>query len=38
MYGLGYNDEKDFRITFRIYTGLSPKEYHRKSKREMAFS
>lgn len=37
MYGLGYNDEKAFRITFRKYTGLSPKEYRRKYKREMAF-
>ena len=24
MYGVGYNDEKAFRNTFRKYTGLSP--------------
>jgi len=38
MYGIGYNDEKAFRNTFRKYTGLSPLEYRNKYNREMAFS
>lgn len=38
MYGVGYNDEKAFRTTFKKYTGLSPKEYRNKYNREMAFS
>jgi len=38
MYGIGYNDEKAFRTTFRKYSGLSPKEYRSKYNREMAFS
>jgi transcriptional regulator GlxA family with amidase domain len=38
MYGIGYNDEKAFRSTFRKYAGLSPKEYRKKYNREMAFS
>ncbi len=36
MYGVGYNDEKAFRNTFRKYTGLSPLEYRSKYNREMA--
>ncbi len=38
MYGIGYNDEKAFRNTFKKYSGLSPKEYRNKFNREMAFS
>ncbi len=38
MYGIGYNDEKAFRNTFKKYSGLSPKEYRNKYNREMAFS
>ncbi len=38
MYGIGYNDDKAFRNTFRKYSGLSPKEYQRKYNREMAFA
>lgn len=38
MYGVGYNDEKAFRNTFKKYTGLSPLEYRRKYNREMALS
>ena len=38
MYGIGYNDDKAFRTTFRKYCGLSPKEYRKKYNREMAFS
>ena len=38
MYGVGYNDEKAFRNTFRKYTGLSPLDYRSKYNREMAFS
>lgn len=38
MYGVGYNDEKAFRNTFRKYTGLSPLDYRNKYNREMAFS
>lgn len=38
MYGIGYNDDKAFRNTFRKYSGLSPKEYRKKYNREMAFS
>ncbi|MEX0289075.1 MAG: GlxA family transcriptional regulator [Flavobacteriaceae bacterium] len=38
MYGIGYNDEKAFRKTFRKYSGLSPKAYQRKYNREMAIS
>jgi transcriptional regulator GlxA family with amidase domain len=38
MYGIGYNDEKTFRTTFRKYSGLSPKEYRNKYNREMAFA
>lgn len=37
MYGIGYNDEKAFRNTFRKYSGISPKEYQMKYNREMAF-
>ncbi|MFT4738192.1 MAG: transcriptional regulator GlxA family with amidase domain [Paraglaciecola sp.] len=36
MYGIGYNDDKAFRTTFRKYSGLSPKEYRAKYNREMA--
>ncbi len=38
MYGIGYNDEKAFRNTFRKYSGLSPLEYRKKYNREMAFA
>lgn len=38
MYGIGYNDEKSFRNTFRKYSGLSPLEYRKKYNREMAFA
>ena len=38
MYGIGYNDEKAFRNTFKKYSGLSPKEYQKKFNREMAFA
>jgi len=38
MYGIGYNDEKAFRTTFRKYSGLAPKEYRNKYNREMAFA
>ncbi len=38
MYGIGYNDEKAFRNTFRKYSGLSPIEYRKKYNREMAFA
>lgn len=38
MYGIGYNDEKAFRNTFRKYCGLTPKEYQKKYNREMAFA
>lgn len=38
MYGVGYNDEKAFRNTFRKYTGLSPLEYRGKYNREMAYT
>jgi len=38
MYGIGYNDEKAFRKTFRKYTGISPKEYRLKYNREMALA
>jgi len=38
MFGIGYNDEKAFRTTFRKYSGLSPKEYRNKYNREMAFA
>ena len=38
MYGIGYNDEKAFRKTFRKYSGLSPKAYRTKYNREMAFA
>lgn len=38
MIGIGYNDEKAFRNTFRKYSGLSPKEYQMKYNREMAFA
>lgn len=38
MIGIGYNDEKAFRNTFRKYSGLSPKEYQVKYNREMAFA
>lgn len=38
MYGIGYNDEKAFRNTFRKYSGLSPLEYRNKYNREMAMS
>ena len=38
MYGIGYNDEKAFRNTFRKYSGLAPLEYRKKYNREMAFS
>jgi transcriptional regulator GlxA family with amidase domain len=38
MYGVGYNDEKAFRNTFRKYTGLSPLDYRSKYNREMVFS
>lgn len=37
MFGIGYNDEKAFRSTFKKYSGLSPKEYQLKYNREMAF-
>ncbi len=38
MYGIGYNDEKAFRNTFRKYSGITPNEYRMKYNREMAFS
>ena len=38
MYGIGYNDEKSFRTTFRKFSGLSPKEYQMKYNREMAYA
>lgn len=38
MYGIGYNDEKSFRATFKKYSGLSPKEYRRKYNREIALA
>ena len=38
MFGIGYNDEKAFRNTFRKFSGLSPKEYQMKYNREMAFA
>ena len=38
MFGIGYNDEKAFRNTFRKYSGLSPKEYQMKYNREMAYA
>jgi len=38
MYGIGYNDEKAFRNTFRKYTGLSPLEYRNKYNRELVYS
>ena len=38
MYGIGYNDEKAFRNTFKKYSGISPKEYRNKYNREMAFT
>jgi transcriptional regulator GlxA family with amidase domain len=38
MYGVGYQDEKAFRNTFRKHTGLSPADYRRKYNREMAFA
>lgn len=38
MFGVGYNDEKAFRNTFRKYSGLTPKEYQVKYNREMAFT
>lgn len=36
MYETGYHDEKAFRLMFRRFSGLSPKEYQRKYNREMA--
>lgn len=36
MYGVGYQDEKAFRTTFKKYAGLSPKAYQLKYNREMA--
>lgn len=38
MFGIGYNDDKAFRKTFKKYTGLSPKEYQMKYNREAAFA
>jgi len=38
MFGVGYNDEKAFRNTFKKYSGLSPKEYQLKYNREMAYA
>lgn len=38
MYGVGYNDTKAFRNTFRKFTGLSPLEYRSKYNREMAMA
>ena len=38
MFGIGYNDEKAFRNTFKKFAGLSPKEYQMKYNREMAFA
>jgi transcriptional regulator GlxA family with amidase domain len=38
MFGVGYNDEKAFRKTFKKYAGLSPKEYQLKYNREAAFA
>ncbi len=37
MYGVGYNDDKAFRNTFKKYTGLSPKGYRAKYNREMLY-
>ena len=36
MYGIGYNDDKAFRKTFKKYSGLSPIDYRMKYNREMA--
>lgn len=36
MYGVGYNDDKAFRKTFKKFSGLSPIEYRMKYNREMA--
>lgn len=36
MYGIGYNDDKAFRKTFKKYSGLSPIDYRTKYNREMA--
>ena len=38
MYGVGYNDEKAFRNTFRKYSGLSPLAYRKKYNREMVLA
>lgn len=38
MFGVGYNDEKAFRNTFKKYSGLSPKGYQMKYNREMAYT
>lgn len=38
MFGVGYNDEKAFRNTFKKHSGLSPKEYQMKYNREMAYA
>lgn len=38
MYGIGYQDEKAFRNTFKKYSGLSPIAYQKKYNREMAFA
>lgn len=38
MFGVGYNDEKAFRNTFKKYTGLSPLAYRSKYNREMAMA
>ena len=38
MFGVGYNDEKAFRNTFKKFTGLSPLAYRAKYNREMAFA
>lgn len=35
MYGIGYNDDKAFRNTFKKYSGVSPKAYRQKYNREM---
>ncbi len=34
MYSVGYNDNKAFRLIFRKYTGLSPKEYRNRYNRD----
>jgi transcriptional regulator GlxA family with amidase domain len=37
MYEVGYNDNKAFRLIFKKYTGLSPKEYRNRYNREKVY-